>query len=135
MIFRRYGTSYHSVQPDFDSKALTEVTFRRDRRVTIATEEFEARYEKLRSHELQATAEGYVHDEVEQVALDELEAELSEVLAGLGEGDVLVVESEGVDQAKTRAVQKNVILQGENRLHFTVRIDPPLRVGVYRERG
>ena len=135
MIFRQYGSTYHSVETNFDSKARTEVGFRRDRRVEIPTAEFEERYEKVGTHELEADAEGYVHDEVEQAALDALEADLAEILDGLGEREILVVESHGTDQAKTRAVQKNVVLEGENRLHFTVRVDPPLRLGVYRERG
>lgn len=133
MIFRRYGTAYQSVEPDFDSRALSEVGFRRDRQVRIPTEDFDSRYERVTAHELEATAEGWVHDEVEQAALDDLASALAAVLDDLHDGEVLVVESEGVDQAKTRAVQKNVVVEGENRLHFTVRVDPPLRVGVYRE--
>lgn len=135
MILRRYGVAYHSVVTNFDSKALTEIGFRRDGRVQIPAEEFEARYEKVQTHELEATAEGHVHDHVEQTALDRLEADLEAILADLGDDEVAVVESEGVDQAKTRAVQKNVILKGENRLHFTVRVEPPLRIGAYRDRG
>lgn len=135
MIFRQYGTAYHSVEPDFDSKALSEVGFRRNRQVQIPTEEFDARYERVAGHELEATAEGWVHDHVEQAALDDLESDLADIVAELGENEVLVVESGGVEQAKTRAVQKNMVVEGENRLHFTVRVDPPLRLGVFRERG
>ncbi|RMH22662.1 MAG: hypothetical protein D6701_01175, partial [Gemmatimonadetes bacterium] len=130
MIVRRYGSAYHSVEPDFDSRALTEIGFRRDRRWSMPAEEFEAGMAKGEEHALTAQAEGYVQDEVESHALTRLREQLDELLASLPEGALLVVESEqGVDYPKTRGKQTNVVIEGENRLHFETRIDPPLRLG------
>ena len=42
MILRRYGSSLHSVAPNFDSKALTEIGFRKDNERSEARDEFEA---------------------------------------------------------------------------------------------
>ena len=42
MIYRQYGTAYHSVELNFDSKALNEIGFRRDREATLPTEELDA---------------------------------------------------------------------------------------------
>ena len=52
MILRRYGTSYQSVDLNFDSKALNEVGFRRNRVRSIATEEFESSYVLVETHQL-----------------------------------------------------------------------------------
>ena len=136
MILRRYGTALHSVDTDFDSKALNEVGFRRDRELSIAAEEFEETYELVESHEISAETEGDVQDETQQRLLDEMEAQLRTLEEKLGEGEVLVVENEqGVDYPKTKDIRKNVIVEGENRLHFTAVVEPPLRVGVYRKGG
>ena len=63
-----------------------------------------------------------------------LESRLRDRLGALGEGEVLLVESEqGNDYPKTRDEKKTVAVEGENRLHFTWRVEPPLRVGVYRK--
>ena len=35
MIFRLYGNTYHSVELNFDSKALNEIGFRRDKADSI----------------------------------------------------------------------------------------------------
>ena len=89
MILRRYGRSVQSVEPNFDSKALTEIGFRRNQALTIP-----------------------------------------------GDDEYLLVMSEqGVDYPKTRSEQKNVIVEGENRLYFYVGVDPPLRIGRYRRRS
>jgi len=136
MLLRRYGTALHSVLPDFDPRAMTEVRFRRDRETSIPAEEFESRYEKVREAELTAESEGAVQTEAEQEVLDTLEGRLSEVLGGLDEGEVAVVESEqGVDFPKLRERKEGVIVKGENRLYFHWWVDPPLRVGVYRSSG
>lgn len=133
MILRRYGTTLHSVEPDFDSKALSEVGFRRDRKTSIPGDDFEASWTLVDSHEISAETEGDVQDETQQRLLDEMEDRLRELEAALAENEALVVENEqGVDFPKARDVRKNVIVEGENRLHFTARVDPPLRVGVYR---
>ena len=133
MILRRYGTSYQSVDLNFDSKALNEVGFRRNRAHSIAAEDFDGSYQKLETHELLAEAEGDVQDHTEQVLLDRLQERIEQLLAALEAGGVLVVENEqGHDYPKTKQKTANVIVEGENRLHFTYTIAPPLRVAVYR---
>lgn len=136
MILRRYGTSYQSVDLNFDSKALNEVGFRRNRERSIAVEDFEGSYALGATHELQAQAEGDVQDHTEQRLLDLLQEQIEALVAGLGDGEVLVVENEqGHDYPKTKQKTANVIVEGENRLHFTYTIAPPLRVAVYRPSG
>jgi len=135
MIFRRYGTAYQSVNLNFDSKALNEVGFRRNREQTLPAEDFESRYDLVASHELVAEAEGDVQDHTEQLLLDRIEAQIEELLRGLGEGEFLVVENEqGHDYPKTRQKTSNVIVHGANKLHFAYTIAPPLRIGIYRPR-
>ena len=88
------------------------------------------------THELQAEAEGDVQDHTEQQLLDRLRVQIEALLSGLGDGEVLVVENEqGHDYPKTRQQSANVIVEGENRLHFTYTIAPPLRVAMYRPSG
>ena len=133
MILKRYGTSWHSVDLNFDSKALTEIGFRRNREHQIPVDEFESGYEKVSEHALEAEAEGDVQDHTEQALLDKLEAQVVELLDGLGEGEVLVfLNEDGVDYPKTRQKTKTVKGDGENRLHFTYTLEPALRFGVYR---
>lgn len=134
MILKQYGTSYQSVETNFDSRALTEIAFRRDRQVSIPTEEFEASYEKVEDRIFTAESEGDVHDQAEADLLKALEGQVSQAVAELGEGEVLVVESkEGADYPKTRDTKKKVVVDGENRLYFYWSIEPPLRMGVYRK--
>ncbi len=136
MIFKRYGTTYQSVDPNFDSKALNEIGFRRDQEKSVPVSEFEAAYERVAGHELVANAEGPVQDHTEQLLLNRLEAKLLELETSLGEKEILVFENgEGTDYPKTRQHIANVIEAGENRLHFTYGVWPPLRIGVYREKG
>jgi hypothetical protein len=136
MIFRKYGTSYQSVETNFDSKALNEVAFRRDRIESFPADELEARYERRSVHELVAEAEGDVQDETEQLLLERLEGRLRELEGGLEAGEILVVENEpGHDHPKTRQKISNVVVEGENRLRFHYTIAPPLRVGVHRPRS
>jgi hypothetical protein len=136
MIFKRYGTSYRSVDPNFDSRSLNEIGFRRDREKEIPVEEFEAGFEHVVSHELGAEAEGPVQDHTEQLLLDRLEAKLLELEATLGSHDVLVVENgDGQDYPKTRQKTKTVVDEGESRLHFMYTVSPPLKVGVYRQKA
>ena len=46
---------------------------------------------------------------------------------------IAIVENEGGrDQPKPRQKISNVIVQGENKLHFNYHIDPPLRISRYR---
>ena len=135
MIFRRYGNTYQSVELNFDSKALNEIGFRRDRVESIPAEELEG-FEKKLSHELVAEAEGSVQDETETLLLQRLAEQLLAVDRNLGEGEILVVENDqGNDWPKTKQKTTNVIVGGENRLHFTYSIAPPLRATVWRRPG
>lgn len=135
MIFRRYGTSFQSVDPDFDARALNEITFRRNREHSVPVEEFEASYRTVATHELAESAEGPVQSETEQAMLDLLEARIRELVDGLGDGQVLVVENEqGHDYPKPRQQTKNVVEDGENRLHFEYTMAPALRITL-RERA
>ena len=134
MIFKRYGSSLHSVDPNFESKALNEIGFRRDRTRAVSVEDFEARFEHVSTRELGAEAEGPVQDHTEQLLLDRLEAKLLELEAALGPREVLVVENDdGRGYPKTRQKTRTVIEEGENRLHFSYSVAPLLRVGIYRE--
>jgi hypothetical protein len=136
MILKQYGTSYHSVETNFNPRALTEIGFRRDRAFTISVEEFEAGYEKVDERIVTAETEGDVHDHAEDALLKALEGAVQEALDGLGDGDFVVVESrEGEDYPKTRDRKKNVVVDGENRFYFYWRVEPPLRLGIYRKKG
>ena len=136
MIFRRYGTSYQSVDMDFDAKALNDVAFRRNRKQAIPVGEFESSRETVETVELVAEAEGQVQHETKQALLDNLQARVEELHSRLGEGWVLVVENEqGHDYPKTRQQMKNIVEEGENRLYFLYTIDPPLRVSLRQPSG
>lgn len=133
MILRRYGSSVQSVETNFDPRALTEIGFRRDHGFSMPAEEFDRTYEKVEERALAGAVEGDVHDEAEASLLDEVKGKLDAFLGELGEDEVLLVESEaGQDYPKTRSRQSTVTRAGENRLHFQVTLDPPLRVGRYR---
>lgn len=135
MIIRRYGTTAQSVAMNFDSKALNEIGFRRDHDWSLEWVAFEDGWERVDGYELATEAEGFVHDEAEQALLDRLEGRIRELEESLGSDEVLLVESEsGKDYPKTRQVQRNVVVEGENRLHFQIRMDPPLKLGRYRRR-
>lgn len=135
MIFKQYGESYQSVDTNFDSKALNEVAFRRNREDSFPREELETRYEPGDVHELVAEAEGDVQDATEQAMLDQLLQRLRELEGELAPGSILVVENEpGHDYPKTRQKISNVVVQGENRLRFHYTLAPPLRVAEYRPR-
>jgi hypothetical protein len=133
MIFRRYGTAYHSVDQNFDSKALNEIGFRRNHEESIPAEGFDQAYQTLASHELVAEAEGNEQDRTEAVLLERLASQLDELHDALGEGEILVVENDqGHDWPKTKQTMSNVIVEGENRLHFRYAMSPALRVTVRR---
>ena len=136
MIFRRYGTSFQSVDVNFDSKALNEVGFRRNREDSIPADDFGGLCTLVETHELVAEAEGDVQDFTEQALLEKLEAQVVALRDGLTDGQILVVENEqGHDWPKTKQKTSNVIVQGENRLHFVYTIAPALRIGVYTRGG
>ena len=136
MILKRYGTSYHSVELNFDSKALNEIGFRRDRETQIPVEAFEEGWTLESTHELTAEAEGRVQDATEADLLDKLEYQIRALLDDLESGQALVFENtDGQDYPKTRQSTQNVVVEGENKLHFTYTVAPALRFGVYRETG
>lgn len=136
MIVRRYGSSVQSVELNFDSRALTEIGFRRDHEWSLPTEEFDQGWEKVEEHALEARAEGDVQDATEQDLLKQLEARIAELEGALAEGEVLRVESEqGKDYPKTHHSTRTIVVEGENRLHFTGWVEPPLRLARYRRRA
>ena len=136
MLLRRYGSTVQSVETNFDARALNEIGFRRDQRWSLPWEEFAEGYARVSGDEITAESQGWVQDEAEQELLQVLEGRLREMLGALAEGEVLLVESEqGNDYPKTRDDKKTVTVEGENRLHFTWRVDPPLRVGIYRKKA
>ena len=133
MILRKYGTTYQSVDLNFDSKALNEVGFRRNREFSLSVEDLDAGYVLAKTSELVAEAEGEVQDHTEQLLLDRLERQIEEIRSGLAEGELLMVQNEqGHDYPKTKNKTTNVIVEGENKLHFAYSIDPPLRIGRYQ---
>ncbi len=136
MIVRRYGSTVQSVELNFDSRAMTEIGFRRDQAWSVPTDEFEAGWERVQGFELEARSEGDVQDQTEQALLDQLEVRMRELEAELGEGELLVIESEqGKDYPKTRHQTRTTVVEGENRLHFQGWVEPPLRVARFRKRG
>lgn len=133
MIFRRYGTSYQSVDVNFDSLALNEIGFRRNREESLPVDGFDESYEIVAEHELVAEAEGDVQDETEAVLLERLEALIRELSKALEADQILVVENEqGRDWPKTKQKTSNVVVEGENRLHFRYTVAPALRITVRR---
>lgn len=136
MIFKLYGTTYQSVDVNFDAKAMNEVGFRRNRETSFPADELDGKYEQIEVREFVADAEGDVQTETEQAMLDDLEASVRDALTALPEGGIAVIENEsGHDYPKPRQEIKNVIVQGENRLRFEYTIAPALRVGLYKARG
>ncbi len=135
MILRRYGTTVQSVETNFDSKAFTEIGFRRDHVYSSPADDFLAGHERISEHFLEAESDGDVQDEVESAMLQLLLDQLSKLVADLTANEFVLVESEqGQDYPKTRTRQKNVIVEGENRLHFFSSVSPPLKVAVFRAR-
>lgn len=132
MIFKRYGATYHSVDPHFQSTALNEIGFRRDQERAIPKEDLDTRYRRLAAHDLVAEADGLVQDHTEQLLLDRLEARLLELEAGLDPHCILVIENEdGRAWPKPRQHIRSIIKEGENRLYFEYTVSPPLRMAVY----
>lgn len=135
MILRKYGTTYHSVTPNFDSRAMTEVGFQKSGEQSLTADEFAEQFEPGETSELTATAEGDVQDVVEKQLLDSLRNQLLELERSLDNGAVLVVMSEpGKDYPKSREKTTTKVVGHDNKLHFQRSIDPPLRVAVHRPR-
>jgi hypothetical protein len=136
MILRKYGTTVHSVVPHFDSRALNEIAFQKDERVSMPWPEFSEKYESVSRHELTGRAEGDVQNEVEEKVLNELRHQLEGLEVRLQTGQVLFIESEaGKDYPKMREKQQTIVVGMENRLRFERTVDPPLRVAVFQLRS
>jgi hypothetical protein len=74
-----------------------------------------------------------VQSEAEAALLRSLQKQLLSLAEGAD--DVLFIESEqGTDYPKTRHTQSTLVVEGANRLYFRFRVEPPLRVAVYRKR-
>ena len=131
MILKRYGTSYHSVTPNFNPTAITEIGFMRDRARSIRVDDFDAGYRLVDEVELGAEADAKVQRHAERTLLEKLERSLAERVSSLGDGQVLIVQNERDDWPKTRERREGVIVDGENRFHFHWWVDPPLKVGIY----
>lgn len=135
MILRRYGKTVQSVEPNFNARAMNEIGFLKSDAFSMPADEFESSYERVAEHALTAHAEGDVQNDAEEGVLQQLRAQIDQLLASLSNGNVLVVESEmGKDYPKMRERVTNVVVESENRLHFTRTIDPPLRIGIYTQR-
>ena len=135
MIFKKYGNSYHSVTPNFDSRAMTEIGFQKSGEQSLAVAEFEEQYERAEERELVADAEGDVQDEVEKKMLAALLEQLLELERTAGDAVLVIQNEQGKDYPKTREKQTTKVVGNDNRLFFQRSIDPPLRVGVYRSRN
>jgi hypothetical protein len=135
MILKRYGEKLHSVRPNFDANAMTEVSFMRDKEAEFTIQEFDAEFEQSEERALTASSEGHVKSLAEHAALHYLEEQVLDLEEQVRAHAVLVVENAtGADAPKTRSTQRTLVEEGENRLHFTFRIEPPLRLGTYRRR-
>jgi hypothetical protein len=133
VIVRRYGTTVQSVQPDFDANAMNEIGFRRDDAWSMPADAFLHEYERTEAHELTAVKDGPVQSECEAALLRSLHEQLMAVHEAAGDG-MLLIENEQVDYPKTRHTQTTHVVEDQNRLHFRYRVEPPLRVAVYRRK-
>jgi hypothetical protein len=135
-LLRRQGTRVLAVETNFDYRAMNEIAFRPAGGGPEPAESFDARMERVKEVELEAATDGPVQATAEAALLEQLEEGLNRCLAELSAGEVLVIESApGVDWPKTKERRKDVVVDGENRFHFHWRVEPPLRVAVYRERA
>lgn len=133
MLLKRYGTTVHTVVTDFKAEALSEISFRRDGAFSLPTERFESLYRRVREESLDAQVDGPVQMQAEEELLTALAERIEAARTNLDESEVLLIEnSAGVDWPKTRERRQDVLRDGENRFHFHWRVDPPLRLGVYR---
>ncbi len=136
MILRRAGSRLQPVEPDFDARALTELAFRPAAGPPLDAAEFEATYARVDGREITSEADGMVQGETEEALVRRLEEQLRALEVSLAPGELLLLESRpGVDYPKTRERTENVIVDSENRLHFYWRVEPPLRVGIFRPRA
>ena len=134
MILRRYGSYYHSVRPNFNPNAITEIGFMRDRAASIPASDLKVSHQLAETHELVAEADADVQRDAEKALLANLQKALEKSVARLATGQMLVVLNGREDWPKTRERREAVIVEGENRFHFHWWVEPPLRMGVYRPR-
>ncbi len=133
MILRRYGANIQSVETNFDSKAFTEIGFRRDHAYSSPADDFVDGHERVSEHLLEAESEGDVQDQVESAMLQRLLDQLLSLDGELADDEFVLIESEpGLDYPKTHTQQKNVVVERENRLYFYSSVSPPLKVAVFR---
>ncbi len=134
MIFRRYGSWYHSVRMNFNPNALNEVGLQRDMVARLSPNQLEEAYALEREVDLDSKAEGDVQKRVEAELLAKLESKVRDLAAELPEGSVLVVRSDSRSWPKSRERRETLAKGGEGRLRFHRWIEPPLRLAVYRRR-
>jgi len=132
VILRRYGSTLESVVPRFEARALSEIGFRRDGIRSAVAEDFFETHEKVEERELTAEAEGPVQDEAEEELLQTLEAKLRTLEEGLSKDEVVVLLNDRTEHPKTKDLKEQVLVEGQNRFYFRWRVEPPLRVGIYR---
>ena len=133
MLLRRYGNTIHSVEPNFQPNALTEIAFTRTDDFSVDAEDFADGWELVDRREVVGETAGDVKTEVESALLEDLERQLATILEEAQDGHVALVENElGQDHPKLRDATTTSVVDGANRLHFTYTVDPPLRVAVYR---
>ena len=135
MIIRRYGAAWHSVVPNFNPAAMTEIGFRRDHRLSIRAARFQDDYRLLAEAEVVAEAEAPVQRDAERTVLARMERALEERVAALGPDELLAVLNERGEWPRTRERREGVIVEGENRFQFHWWVEPPLRVAVYAARS
>jgi hypothetical protein len=136
MILRRFGTKIASVVPRLDARALNEIGFTRTDTFEASLDEFGADWERLSGTELAPEVDGDVQDAAEKELFEHLSAGIETHQSALRPDEILLVENEvGKDHPKTRDKKVPVIVNGENRYHFHWKVDPPLKLGLYRRRG
>ncbi len=118
--------------PNFDPRALTEVGFRRDGRSSLSVEQMTEGYEEVHRRELRAQATGSNLHDAEQRVVREMEAQVLEMVAGLGPEEVLVIDNKpGVDHPKSHHERTNSV---EGGWGYRVWVEPPLKMNVLRRR-
>src|SRR5688572_3670301 len=124
VIAKKYGTKIHSVQPNFDARAMNEIGFTRDHDWSLDTNDFFETYEQVETHELKAAAEGEVQGDAEESLLRSLQEQLVAVSRNTGDdGVLLVLNEQGVDYPKTRHTQTTRVVEGANRLYFRFTVE------------
>ena len=118
MIYRRYGGSLHSVVPSFDSKALTEIGFRRDHTHSHPADEFAASHEKVQAlgPALRAHAVAHIARRLQQLKAQGGRGVLMGGVGGVANAKVVIIGSgpAGYTAAiyAARAMLEPVLIQG-----------------------